>query len=380
MRQAAGLKEKNEQGDFMKAFRNIFAIRVVFLLCIQFGAQFAVAVSPAVELYRAKEYKKVIELIESQEIKEGEVLPYASYAVLIRSYHKTNDLNGKIKSLKNAARDYPKKDIFKREMAHALEHKSNAYADTKPYTEVKKDLKLKAVTILSDLYDKSPTKENFTALIAFYNREKNYVESIGLLELYGRVHPKGRIYYTYLCEAQYNSMFYVTAAKTCGALKSRYPKSEKGHIFFGKSLEKTGETKAAAENFMAVVGRFPASSSIQYEAGKALISKGDKKNGLKHLNVHIKLEASDEGQLLRAVTLFEMNKYDEALKAFEKACKERKGRRKPLVSKLKEAARKFAPKTENRIRYDQEVRRCRYSYNTKRKMPKGLLGGSYTGT
>ncbi len=376
MRQTGKLEKQRFDGGFIEVFRKISTIFLILNLCGAVAAQ--AELEPVSELYKARKYKEVVKVLKGKKTKEGEVFSYKDYAFLIKSYHHLGNINAQLSVLQNAILDHPKKDIFKREKARALEQKSNAYVDTKPYREMKRKLKIEAFRILNDLYTKNPTKENFTALVAYYNREKNYDEALGLLELYARDNKKGRIYYTYLCEAQYQAKMYATSKETCGWLKTKYPNSEKGHIFFGMSLKKIGAEAEAEKSFVKVVSRFPASSSIQYEAGKALIKEGKRKEGLVHLEKHLEMEPTDDALLLKATTLFGLRQYDDALKSFVEACKTRTKRKKPLLAEFRKAAANFQKRTENRTRYEKEIKRCKYIYGVKKKVPRGLLGGGYS--
>ncbi len=365
--------EKIQQGTgFIRLFRNISLIIVVFSISIAFGAE----ESSVMTLYRQGKFKEVVGSIEVIK-KEGRKLSYKEHVLLVTAYKKLGDLDGKIAALKVATEQYPSKDAFKRELARSLEVKSNSYTKSKTYDLIRKKLKNESIEILSELYKESPTKENFTALIEYYNREEDYAEAVGLLEFYGRRNPKGKIYYTHLCKAQYNSKLYSTAAETCKKLSEAFPKSSDGHWYYGKALEKAGESQAAQETFLKISGRFPASGAIQYEAGKALIEQGETTKGLAHLEKHLKLEASDEALVLKAETLFGLKKYDEALETFIEACKQHQEPRKPLINKMKAAAKSFGSASEYRNKYNRETSRCKYVYRPNRKAPKGLLGGGY---
>ncbi len=363
---------RQEELVVIRALRSIIAIVVVFLF---FNAKASVDV---LKVYRAKEYEKVIHLIEGKLIKDKSEPTYKDYVFLISSYKHLGDLDGRVKSLRKAVMKFPKKGALKRELSNALEVQSNSYSNNKSYDARKKGLKLEAIKILSDLYKEHPNKENFTALIKFYNREGDYNEAIGLLELYGRTNLKGRIYYTYLCEAQYNLELYSTAVQTCGKLISNFPSAEKGHFYYGKSLEKNGEAEAAYELFKKVSERFPANNDIQYEVGKTLILKGKTTKGLYHLEKHLSMDRSDEALVLKAETLFSLKKYDEALDVFISACKQHKEPRKPLLNKMRSALKSLDFFPDYKIKYKREIQKCKYVYRPYKKAFKNFLSEGYT--
>ncbi len=361
MKQKIIFRKEGLSANFIKTLRNTIVIVVVFSF---FSTKASVEVF---KNYEAKEYQKVIDLIQDKSIKNKGELAYKDYVFLISSYKYLGDLDGRIKGLKKAIIKFPRKDILKRELSKALEEKSNSYANNKSYDILKKDLKLKAFKILSDLYKKNPGKENFTALIKFYNREGDYTETVGLLELYGRTNLKGRIYYTYLCEAQYNLRMYLTAIQICGKLTVSFPQVGKGHFYYGKSLEKNGEAKAARESFKKISGRFPANNDIQYEIGKALIVEGKTIEGLYYLEKYLSIDKTDEALVLKAETLFSLKKYDEALDVFIVACKQHKEPRRLLLNKMRAAVKKLDFSLDHKLKYKHEMKKCKYTYRPHKK-------------
>jgi tetratricopeptide (TPR) repeat protein len=312
----------------------------------------------------------------NQKVSQNQKPTYREHLYLIGSLRAIDDIDAQIRALKEAILKFKDKDLFKRELANALEKKANSYADIKSYTKIKKNLMLESITILSDLYEQNPSKENFTALMKFYKRQGDYVETLALLENYGKSNPKGPIYYTYLCEALYKGGLYSRAIQTCEMLKKSSPENETAHLYYGKALKKAGEEKTAHQNFVKSAGRFPASSNIQFEAGKALIESGETRQGLKYLDQHLKIDKSDEALVLKADTLYSLKRYDDALKVYVEACKQHQEPRKPLILKIRNAAKNLVGLPKLKELYEDEVRRCRYAYRPSKKSPKGVLGGS----
>ncbi len=357
----------------------------------------------ALKLYKAKNYEKAIEVISLKK-SNGLKLSFKEHVVLIKSHQKLSNTNLYLSTLRQATRLFPKKDVLKRELSRALEEESESFKNQKIYARLeaslrsnkdkksekkegvsdeayikealsktaKVSLKKEAMDTLYDLYIKSPTKENFTALIKFYERQKNHQEALALLELYGEKRRKGRIYYSYLCKIQYEARLFSSALETCERLINRHPNEETGHLYHSKSLKAMGQTELAQKRVVQLKGRFPASGSLQFEIGKSLISEGKIEEGLSHLQKHIEIESSDEALVLKAEALFDLGEYEKSLKAFVAACKQHKEPRRPLFLKMRKVASKISRSLPIRKRFDQEIKSCKYTYRVRKKGPRGL--------
>lgn len=396
MRQVTKLFKAKHKFDFIKSFRVMLLILLVFPSFYSL-AEIETKVD-AVSLYKSKDFNGALKAVQAKRSRKEE-LTYKDHIVLIKSYEKLSKHNQQLATLRSAVLLYPKRDVFKRELVKVLEAKSNSHNNNIAYAKMLEDakkgnktaaeieilkrssmkvlLQAEAVKLLNDLYTDSPTKENFTALIQFYNEKEFYEEALGLLELYGRSKPKRVMYYSYLCEAQYKAKLYSTALETCRGLSKNYPKKDIGHLYYVKALEKVGELELAQNGLIELKGRFPASGSMQFEIGKALIAKGKYSEGLSHLEKHIKLESTDEALVLKAETLFKIGSYEEALAAYITTCKQHKEPRKPLFVKINIAAKSLDRSSLIRKKYEKAVRSCKYTYRPKKIVPKGVLGRSF---
>ena len=354
----------------IRCFRSFVAFLVIFNIAAFSAAHADLSLT---QKYRNKDFSGVVETLS----KLKRPLTSKERTLEILSYGHLGELNKKIRSIRKAIAENPKKDSLKRELAFSLESKAVSYADTKSYEKIKKKYQDEAATVLSDLYLKSSTSANFTALIQYYNRQKNYNEALGLLEIYARSNFKGKIYYAYLCEAQYHEKLYDSALSSCSNLVELDPLNDRGHVFIAKSLEFLGEKEQSDKKILKLAGRFPASAPVQLEVGKVLISQGKNKMGLKHLDMHLKKEVSDEALVLKAQTQFDFGDKAEALKTFVRACKQHKEPRKPLFRKMQAAIKKIEKADDLKRSYERELGRCKYSYRPIKPTPKGLLGGRF---
>jgi len=355
----------------VRVFRQILAICVISFSLYSLEASYAdLNLAQAV---KSKNYQAVVDHFKT--IKRVLTARERMYQAL--AYGKIGNLDQKIQVLRDAEKQNPEVDLFKRELAAAVELKADSYADSLNYSKIKAKYYSEAAEVLVDLYNKNPTPQNFTALIQYYNRQELYEETVGLLELYGRSKDKGKIYYTYLCEAQYKATFYNGALKSCGKLTEIRPDYPEGHVYHSKTIAKLGEKELADKKMIKLASRFPASAPVQFEAGKVLIESGDSEKGLSHLEKHLKVEMSDEALVLKADTQFKNGDEKEALVTFIQACKQHQEPRKPLLDKMKSAARKIKPSNDLKTKFDMELSRCKYSYRPDKIPPKGLLGGEY---
>jgi len=337
----------------MRVFR-FFSTFCVILIASQVLAAEPAPFSLA-RFIKAKNYSLVVDHLKT--IKRPLSKKERMYQAL--AYGKMNKLDQKIESLRASSKQYSDTDLFLRELAAAVELKADSYADTLNYTSIKAALYAEASQILSDLYSKKPSSENFAALIQYHNRQQQYEETVGLLEIYGRKKDKGKIFYTYMCEAQFKATLYSAALK------------------ISKTIAQLGERELAQKQMVQLAGRFPASAPVQFEAGRVLIEQGDSAKGLEFLEKHLEVSATDAALVLKAETQFKNGDEKEALTTFVQACKQHKEPRRLLLEKMKSAHRKLASDKSIKKTYEMELSRCRYSYRLKKQAPKGLLGGSF---
>lgn len=327
----------------------------------------------ALDAYKEKNYKKTISLLSSKEKKT-----FKDFALLALALEKTGKLDQKIKVLEEASKYFPEKDVLKRELASILERRANAFPkNSKTFDKPRKDYKDRAAKILFELYQSKFSPENFTALVDYYKRNEDYDEALALLELYSRQHPRGEIYYTYLCAAHFNLKYYNKAKMSCAALMKNFPENEKGTYYHAKSLEALGEKEKAQNLFLEKVSRFPASHEFQLDAAKTLIERGKISEGLEHIEKHIALgNASDEALHLKAQTLFEQAKFKDALEAYVLLCKQKEEPRKPLIKEMTSKSEKILDE-ELKKKFSLETKRCKYQYRPRRKVPRGYVGSRY---
>lgn len=352
---------------FTRSLRNKSLIFVV--LSLIFGFLTPTLAQDVVELYKRKDYKAALALIQSQKEKT-----YKDYALQALIQDKLGDWDEKIKTLKKAAQAFPEKDILKRELSKTLEKRAKSYPEgNQIFAKLKTKLLNEAAQTLLELYKKNPSPTNFTALLNYYDRGEDYDETLALLELYAREHKKGKIYYSYLCRVHFKSKLYRDALRSCGYTAEHYPKEVESNFFYAKSLEETGKQQDAEARYVEMATRFPASQNFQLDAAKTLLKEGKVKEGLEHLEQHIQLgEPEDEALHLKAQHLFDLQNFDEALEAYIALCKQKEEPRKPLVKEFERQA-KVIQDLQLRKKYQLEAGRCKYDYRPKRKAPRGYV-------
>jgi len=209
-----------------------------------------------------KKYKEIVSYYET--IKSPQTIK--DYAYLVTSYKKLGRIDKNIRTLEEANKKHKNLDVFKRELAKAYEKKYETF-----YTEKTKDLKqsyyLKALNIHEELRSKRPTKNNFDSYISFNMRYKNYDEVEVLLEEYKTKHKSDEFYFTTLCSLKFENKLYQEASESCSKVKD---KDEQSFLYYVKSKEFEEQLKSDSENLIKQSGRFPASSSVNFEIGKRL--------------------------------------------------------------------------------------------------------------
>lgn len=308
------------------------------------------------ELYKKKEYEKIVSQFEA-----GDEPPnYKDFAFLALAHKKLNNTNKLIQVLETAVTKYPDKDVLKRELSLAYEKKSNTYTDSKKHEAIKKEYFVKAITVLDELKEKKPTPENLTAFIHFYIRNQNFTEANSLLEIYSRDFPKGKNYYSLLCEAQFKQGHFSDALTSCGYLVKEKFAHDRANLYYIESLEELGKKELVKTELEKLPSRFPASANVHLELGKRHLEAGESQKGLEHLKKHIAIEPSDEGLVLAAEQMFENKDFEKALETYIQACRQHKEPRKPLILKLRTAASKIPPDHPLAKNYELEVERCKF--------------------
>lgn len=340
--------------------RNFYSICIVFFL---FGSESFGQESQVLSDFKLGKYESVVNQIETQKD-----YTYKDHIFLAASYKNLKKYNKLIEVLKRASKKFPEKDLLKRELAQAYELKAKSYADVKIYQNLRKENFVKANAILNDLKITNPTAQNLTAYIDYYVRQKDYDEALSLLELYARSYPKGKNYYTKLCEFNFLAKNYDTSLVVCKKASKIEVSQKKSMLYYLKTLKNLGEKEMAEEKTLAQANRFPASVDLQVEAGKIESEKGNSKSSLDYLDRALKIKKTDEALVLKAEELYKIKDYQASLDYFIEACKQHKEPRMPLVLKIKHAGRSLAKKHPFRKKFLSEVDRCKFSYKPKRKM------------
>ena len=281
---------------------------------------------------------------------------YKDYGYLVLAYKNLNNLNKLISTLEEASKNFPEKDVLKRELANAYEKKSLTYMDKKMAT-LKQDLYLKALTLLSELKDSKPTAQNLTAFIHFHLRNESYDEAAALLELYSRSYKKGVTYYSLLCEVQFKKKLYGEAVSICSKVKD---KKDDALLRYVKAKENFEKVDPNSDRLISVSSRFPASASVHLEIGKRLLSEAKYEQSLHHLNKANKLEPTGEGYRMQAESEFALQNYVASLDSFRKACSTETGSKSHIHNKIRVLSKQMPKGEEIYDDFVLEISRCKH--------------------
>ncbi len=300
-----------------------------------------------------KKFKEIVSYYET--IKSPQTIK--DYGYLVKAYKKLNKVDKSISTLEEVNKKYKDLDVFKRELAKAYEKKYETF-----YTEKTKDLKksyyLKALNIHEELRSKRPTKINFYSYINFNMRYKNYDEIEVLLDEYKTKYKSDKFYFSTLCSLKFENKLYQEASEFCVKVKD---KDEQSFLYYVKSKEFEKQLKGDSENLIKQSGRFPASSSVNFEIGKRLFLEDKFLDSLTYLGKASKISPSGEIFRLIAESYFELEKYVDSLKNFRKACMVEKKSKSHIFNKIRVFSKKIPKDNPIQEKFMLEVSRCKHS-------------------
>lgn len=278
----------------------------ILIFCILFCSN-DIKAFDQVELTKAtskKNYARIIELLSP----EVEKLSHANLSLLAQSYFETNNFIAAIKSYTACLSLNPKDYQAKTQIGLA---QFNLGKDKEALATLKSSLEMN-----------SEFEPTYQALINYYTKKKNKYE-LRLLyqDMIEKIAEKAS-YVTALCELTAKDSLYDLAIKYCQKGIQLDPKEALNYTYLGVSYQDTGDNKKAVRFLKLAADKFPKSEVAQINYAQAL--EGEK-NFIGAFNYYKNATIADKLSVKAFIGLgnsaVEIQKYKDALDAYQQACK-----------------------------------------------------------
>lgn len=177
-------------------------------------------------------------------------------------------------------------------------------------------------TLKSSLEINSQYEPTYQALVNYYTKKKNKYE-LRLLyqDMIDKLGEKAA-YVTALCELTTNDSLYDLAIKYCKKGIQLDPKEALNYTYLGVSYQDTGDSKKASRFLKLAADKFPNSVVSQINYAQTLETEKNFIGAFNYYkNASIADKKSDKAFIGLANSAVEIQKYKEALEAYQQACK-----------------------------------------------------------
>lgn len=252
---------------------------------------------------KAKDYKKVIEVLSP----DVEKLDRPGLFALAKAYSAQKKSEAAIK-VYTAALSLNPKDVEAKSLIGAEQMVSGkekeAMMTLKEALEIKNDF-VPAYKLLIRIYEK---KENMYELRLLY---QDLVEKVG---------PKPE-YFSKLCELSTVSGLYDIGEKYCRQSIDKNPKQANGYVYLGMTLKETGKIIEADMILKKAADDFPKSPLAQMTFAEHQVEKKNFISAYAYYKKAVEADSKNKNAYLGlAQSALEIQKYQESLDAFTKAC------------------------------------------------------------
>lgn len=260
-----------------------------------------------------KNYAKIIEILSP----EVEKLSHPNLSLLAQSYFEINNYLAAIKLYTACLSLDPKDYKAKTQIGLA---QFNLGKDKEALASLKSSLEINS--------EYEPT---YQVLINYYNKKKNKYELRllyqDMIEKLGEKAP----YVTALCELTAKDSLYDLSIKYCLKGIQLNPKEALNYTYLGISYQDTGDSKKASKFLKLAADKFPKSEVAQINYAQLLENE---KNFIGAYNYYKNATIADKQSVKAFIGLgnsaVEIQKYKEALEAYQNACKLNKSALPPL--------------------------------------------------
>lgn len=316
----------------------------------------------ALKFFKGKETSSLISLLKPDLTR----LNFKELVMLSEAYSWKDDYKNQIKVLETASKKLPKKSSLKLALAKAHKNQAQQLAGLPQALKIREDHLNEATKIYKEVVKSNPTGKSFGAFLGFLDELGLYTDMIYIVDM--AIDDLGNLprLMKYKCKAQFETQLYTYAEKTCQEAVESDSKNSESEVYLARIHKVSGESDKSKEKILDTAKRFPSSVQANFYAGKVFFEEGDFKKALEYLDLSIKEGSVDEAFVLKARSLYELDRKQEALTAFIDACKVHKEPRRPLLNDFKNAISKFDKKDPLKKSYVQELYKCKYEYRPAR--------------
>ncbi len=238
-----------------------------------------------------------------------DTLPRAGLLLLAKAYEAKKDYLNEIKTLELCIAKNPKDYVVRTAYGHALLRQQGRVDDAlKAFQEAR---------TLNPLY-----RPAYEALAEELEKKGERFEARNVLEDMRKRFGADAKILSSLCRLWALDQYNEATKVTCEQAIERAPDVPENHMYLGLALMNLEKTKEAQRVLSSASKRFPASEPVQWALGELAISKNDMVTAYNYF----KRAAAADPKSVRAwigygKAAFELQKNEEALQAFIKACK-----------------------------------------------------------
>lgn len=238
-----------------------------------------------------------------------DLLPRSGLLLLAKAYAGKKDYLNEIKTLELCIAKNPKDYVVRTAYGHALLRQKGRVDDAlKAFQEAR---------TLNPLY-----RPAYEALATELEKKGERFEARNVLEDMKKRFGVDAKILTSLCRLFALDQYNEATKTTCEQAIERAPNVPENHMYLGLALMNMEKTKEAQRVLTSAARRFPSSEPVQWALGELALSKKDTVSAYNYFKRAVAADPkSTRAWIGYGKTAFELQKNEEALKAFVSACK-----------------------------------------------------------
>ena len=272
--------------------------------------------------FRNKSYQKVIETLK------GFVLSLSdnSLSRLASSYKHVGDIDKEIHALETLAKLRPKS--YKPHMALGYAHLKRLKKPDEGQVLLRKDITFNqevetmAVKHFREAMELGKKHEApYQALLNFFLERDNYFESQRLLEEMIEKFGKKGTYYSHLCRIFSVQAFLDQAFKTCSSAIRKDRDNPDNYVYLANTFYDQKEVEKSIKFLSKASKKFPRAFQIHFSLAQKYVALENHLLASQHFHSAVQLEPKHKEAVIGlAESLFQIEKYNEALPFYARAC------------------------------------------------------------
>ncbi|MCB9026052.1 MAG: tetratricopeptide repeat protein [Bdellovibrionaceae bacterium] len=258
----------------------------------------------ALEFYQNKNYKKVIELLDSYSVD----LKKQDLSLLANSFKNIEDYKNESRILNLIIAAHPKDVNF-------LLRLGQSYVLQEKFSEAVEQYRA-AIRVQPD------NEKAYYGVLEIFKKQKNQYESQIIVKDMIKMFGMKPIYISELCRIYTEEAFLEESTKACNMAISKDPKNPENHANLAQSYIDKKDLKMAEKILKIASQRFKDSERIYTMAGDFYFEQKNISVASRYFSKAVLLNRNSLGaQLGMARTSFILGKFEQALMGFENACK-----------------------------------------------------------